>query len=608
VANSALLLTAAIPTLNTRLVWQDWLAILGYIVLALGVGTYMARRASRSTDDFYLAGRKLPWWIAGTSLVATSFAADTPLVITGWVRTAGISQNWLWWGMASGSVLSFVMLAGWWRRLEVTTDAELIERRYGGTQAKMLRGFFGTYHALVTNTIVLVWVLVAMNKVVRVVLDIPAVSADGVALNYDAYIVAAGVVLALTYSFMSGFWGVVVTDFFQFFLALGGAVLLSWKAISELGGMEGAREAFAGLGKSVTDFVPARKLAEDGTALPWLTSAAWALGGFGAFMIFVGFQGWFNKNSDGGGPAVQRFSSCLDENHARKASLWYHIAHYALRPWPWIAVALASLILIKVGDLPLIEVKGKMEPDHEAAYPMMMALYLGPGLFGLMCASFLAAFMSTLDTHFNLASAYLVNDTYRRFLVKDKGPRHYVWVGRFVEIGIGLIAGFLAVEAASINDLFVFSLSLLGGLGPALLLRWFWWRANAWTEISALATSTLATFVVDLPYPLSYLVIVSLSLVVMVTVTLLTKPVERKHLQAFHDKVRPVGWWKPLAKVGQPKHGWAVFLGWAGGVCLIYSLIFLPGAWLLGRPMAPYAITALVGAGLLRWSWPRTMA
>ena len=191
----------------------DWLAIGLYLAFALGIGTYLAKRAGQSTEEFYLAGRTLPWWMAGTSLVATSFAADTPLVVTGWVRSAGISQNWLWWGMAVGGVLSFVVLAGWWRRLEVTTDAEFIERRYSGKPARFLRGFYGAYHALITNTIVLTWVLLAMVKVVRVVLQLPDTS-------WDIWIVGTGLVLALTYSFMSGLWGVVVTDFFQFFLAL----------------------------------------------------------------------------------------------------------------------------------------------------------------------------------------------------------------------------------------------------------------------------------------------------------------------------------------------------------------------------------------------------
>ncbi|MHC4823154.1 MAG: sodium:solute symporter family protein [Planctomycetota bacterium] len=591
----------------TRFHLLDWLAIGGYLVFALGVGIYLTKRASRSTGDFYLAGRSLPWWVAGTSLVATSFAADTPLVVSGWVRSDGISMNWIWWGMAVGGSLTFVCLAAWWRRLEVTTDAEAIEIRYSGRAAKFLRGFYGGYHALITNTVILAWVLLAMLKLVRVVLDLDDDS-------LDHWIVGVALVLALSYSFLSGLWGVVMTDFFQFFLALFGALLLAWKSIDALGGLEAARESFRQLGPATTSILPTAVDEETGAALPWTALAYWTQG-FGAFFVFTAVQGWLNKNADGGGAGVQRYSACRTESHARGAALWFHLAHYCLRPWPWIVVGLASMILISTGELSMLE----SGPDYEEAYPRMMAMLLGPGLFGLLCASFLAAFMSTLDTHFNLGSAYLVNDLYRRFLNRKAKPTHYVWVGRFAEIGIGLLAALFALSADSISNLFTFSLSLLGGVGPALLLRWFWWRANPWTELSALLTSTLltlllnstmfgtATDLVDIPYPLSYLLVIGLSLVVCLVTTLLTPPVEREHLRAFHDKVQPAGAWKPYGTgaVGRLR---PILVGWAGGIALIYGLLFGIGGWLLGDPILLPFTTALVGAGLLRWSWPRSVA
>lgn len=619
--------------------WLDWVAIGVYLVFAIGVGSYLAKRASTSTESFYLAGRTLPWWVAGTSIVATSFAADTPLVVTGWVRTGGIAQNWLWWGMAGGGALSIIVLAAWWRRLQVTTDAEIIEHRYGGRQANALRGFLGAYHALVTNTIVLTWVLLAMKKVVRVVLDLPDDS-------YDVWIVGGGLALALVYSFLSGLWGVVVTDFFQFFLALLGALLLGWEAMTEMGGLAEARAAFAELSPETTRMIPARAVnPETDTAYGWLEGAAWIGNSFGAFLIFLGLQGWLNKNADGGGPAVQRYSACRDEHHARAAALWYHIAHYALRPWPWIFVALASMVLVDPALLPTTN--GGV--DHEAAYPYMMKTLLGPGIFGLLCASFLAAFMSTLDTHFNLASAYLVNDCYRRFLVRDAGPRHYVWVGRFLEIAIGALAASLALVADSISDLFTFSLTLLGGLGPAMLLRWFWWRANAWTEISALATSTGVTLVMTLvswqarawaqlieladstgvtlirdlardaspmpegipawtQYPLGYAITIGCSLAVMLTVTLLTPPVDDARLARFAGKIHPVGWWGRFRTDPGSGRGWVVLAGWMGGAALIYGMVFLPGRWLLGQPWWPSLLVALAGAVVLRLCWRRAVA
>ena len=545
----------------------------------MSVGIYLTKRASKSTDDFYLAGRSLKWWVAGTSLVATSFAADTPLVISGWVRSSGISQNWLWWGMAVGGSLTFVVLAAWWRRLEVTTDAEFIERRYSGKPASFLRGFYGCYHALITNTIVLTWVLLAMLKLVRVILG----AEDG---SYDIYIVGGGLVLALSYSFLSGLWGVVVTDLMQFALAMFGAILLAYKSIDALGGFTAAQQAFAELPRATTSIMPLAN--EEG--LSW-DSIAWWSQGFGAFFIFIGIQGWLNKNADGGGAGVQRYSASLDENHARKAALWFNIAHYCIRPWPWIIVGLASIILIDPSALPVVN--GAI--DHEAAYPMMMAQLLGPGLFGLLCASFLAAFMSTLDTHFNLASAYLVNDVYRRFVRKEAPDKHYVWVGRFAEILIGIIAAAFALQADSIANLFTFSLSLMGGLGPALLLRWFWRRANVFTEISALATSTILTFVtksLEFDYPFSYMVVVLGSLVVAVSVTYATPPADKDTIDRFYSIIRP-------DEISKPHF----FAAWGGGIALIYGLLLAIGQFLLGGAFIAPLIIAVTGAIILRLCW-----
>jgi SSS family solute:Na+ symporter len=557
----------------------DWIAVIGYIVFAMSVGIYLTKRASKSTDDFYLAGRSLKWWVAGTSLVATSFAADTPLVISGWVRSSGISQNWLWWGMAVGGSLTFVVLAAWWRRLEVTTDAEFIERRYSGKPASFLRGFYGCYHALITNTIVLTWVLLAMLKLVRVILG----AEDG---SYDIYIVGGGLILALSYSFLSGLWGVVVTDLMQFALAMFGAILLAYKSIDALGGFTAAQHAFAELPRATTSIMPLAN--EEG--LSW-NSIAWWSQGFGAFFIFIGIQGWLNKNADGGGAGVQRYSASLDENHARKAALWFNIAHYCIRPWPWIIVGLASIILIDPSALPVVN--GAI--DHEAAYPMMMAQLLGPGLFGLLCASFLAAFMSTLDTHFNLASAYLVNDVYRRFVRKEAPDKHYVWIGRFAEILIGIIAAAFALQADSIANLFTFSLSLMGGLGPALLLRWFWRRANVFTEISALATSTILTFVtksLEFDYPFSYMVVVLGSLVVAVSVTYATPPADKDTIDRFYSIIRP-------DEISKPHF----FAAWGGGIALIYGLLLAIGQFLLGGAFIAPLIIAVTGAIILRLCW-----
>lgn len=587
----------------------DWVAIFGYLALALTVGVLMTKQASGSTEDFYLAGRRLTWWLAGTSLVATSFAADTPLVVTNWVRTGGISQNWLWWGMAVGHSLVTICIAAWWHRAGVMTDAELAERRYAGKPAKILRGFYGGYHALITNTIVLAWVLTAMVKIARVVLDLKTPGSDVI-------IVAASVLVALTYSVMSGLWGVVLTDFFQFWLAIGGAFLLAWRGLSELGGLDGLRTAIADLPAATTALVPEAARGAGGESLSPLRAMAYWTSGFGAFIIFTGVQGWLNKNADGGAQAMQRFVACRTENHARGTALWFSLAHYCLRPWPWIIVALASLFLIDSSQL-LLTAQGL--PDQESAYPLMMKQFLGPGLFGLMCASFLAAFMSTVDTHFNLASAYLVNDVYRRFIKKAASGRHYVWVGRGAECLVGALGGLLALKAGSIAALFTFSLNLLGGLGPAILMRWFWWRANAWTEISALLTSTLLAVLmqkdlffgahppIEIAYPLSNAVVVGASAFVCILVTLLTAPTDRSTLQAFYDSIRPSGAWGPFRRGDEKSRVLPLLLGWTGCASLIFGLLFGVGSWILGRESWPYFLTALLGAAALKWAWPRAL-
>jgi len=263
----------------TRFHLYDWIAILTYVGFALTVGIVMTKKASGSTDDFYLAGRSLPWWVAGTSLVATTFAADTPLLVSGWVRINGIAQNWLWWGMAVGGSLTFVVIAGWWRRAMITTDAEFIELRYSAKPARFLRGFYGAYHSLITNTLVLVWVLTAMVKLVRVILDVHDDS-------LDAAIVGGALFLALVYSFLSGLWGVVITDFVQFFLALAGGILLAVFAVETLGGIQAARDAFAALPVQTTSLIP-----DTGFYTELGTMGAWILERFPYYYLLTAALG-----------------------------------------------------------------------------------------------------------------------------------------------------------------------------------------------------------------------------------------------------------------------------------------------------------------------------
>jgi len=432
----------------------DWVIVAGYLVLTLALGIFFARRAGRSTTEFFLSGRSLPWWLAGTSMVATSFASDTPLVVTGWVRRSGISFNWIWWSFAIGGMFSVFLLSRLWRRAEVITDVELTELRYSGKSAAALRAFRGAYMGVIVNCITLAWVIVAMVKLAGTLAPLPPAWVKGIGgvlepiglgwVDPQKFLaVAVCIVLTAVYSVLSGLWGVVVTDLFQFVLAMGGAILLCVLAVRGVGGpaelARGAAESSA-LGERLLEFFP--RLPEKGH---WFGTQFWS-GPFLAFCVFLSMQWWANKNADGGGVVVQRMLSARDERHALLGTLWFNIANYALRPWPWILVALASVIVFP-------------DVDGESAYPAMMKRFLPAGLMGVMVASFLGAFMSTIDTHLNLSSAYIVNDVYRRFVRKHAPERHYVLVSRIASVGFVILGSAIALISDSIS-----------GPGPSLVL------------------------------------------------------------------------------------------------------------------------------------------
>ncbi|HUW58796.1 MAG TPA: sodium:solute symporter family protein, partial [Planctomycetota bacterium] len=451
----------------------DWVIIVGYLVFALLVGLVFTRRAGKSTREFFISGRNLPWWIAGTSMVATSFASDTPLVITGWVRKGGIAENWIWWSWAAGGMFSVFLLSRLWRRAEVVTDVELTELRYSGRPGAALRGFRAAYLAIPINSIIMAWVIVAMAKFMNVLFLDPSAGATVMTPYVKAVIIC--ITIATVYSVLSGFWGVVVTDFVQFIIAMGGSIALAVLAVRHVGGLDALREhaaAASSLGTRLLRFFPEPP---DGAALMswefWQTP-------FFAFLVYISVQWWANKNADGGGIIIQRMVSSKNERHALLATLWFNVAHYALRPWPWILVALVS-----VAVLPNLA-------DGEAAYPEMVKALAPAGLLGLIIASFLAAFMSTIDSTLNLSSSYVVNDFYRRFVRKDASERHYVGVSRVASVYFMILASCIAVMFDSISGLFKFLLAFSSGVGLVYIGRWFWWRINAWSEISAMVASS----------------------------------------------------------------------------------------------------------------------
>ena len=628
----------------------DWTLIIGYALFALGVGLYFRKRAGEDIEEFFLSGRTLPWWIAGTSMVATTFASDTPLVISGWVRTHGIWQNWQWWTTAVGGMVTVFLFARYWRRGNVMTAAELSELRYGGREAKVLRGFLGVYQALITNTIILCWVIVAAKKIMAAVFGVdPTIAVIGACS------------LALVYSVMSGFWGVVVTDIVQFVMAMVGAIVLAAVVWGEVGGSTGVLAAAAagtgGFNADTLSFFPTAGTGSLFDASFWTVSIA-------TVFVFLGVQWWAYEYVDGGILAVQRISAAKSERDGMLAYLWYAVAHFALRPWPWIMVGIASLIVfprieitspvagtvvsvedhvvqvlpddqeaplewnlrelgqdddpawypsqikVKVGsDEKPTKVKADeviATTDPESAYLFMMRRFLGPGLLGLVVASLLAAFMSTIDTHVNLASSFFVNDVYRRFLSTGASDKHYVFVARLASAGVLAIGGFLALQADSISFLFGFFMSFLAGVGPVYIARWLWWRVRGTTEIVAILTSSLVATYLTFVEPKGWdihalseageltaagrlLIVVAASLATIGLSLLFTKARDPRDLVGFYRRVRPIGWGGPVRALcpdvpSSRPEVMPIVVGSIAGIGMIYGLLFALGSFLLARP------------------------
>jgi len=589
--------------------WIDWSIIISYILFSLGVGIYFSKRAASSTEEYFLSGRSLPWWIVGTSMVATTFAADTPLAITEFVRGPGIWQNWFWWNLLMGSLLSVFLFSRLWRRAEILTDNELLELRYSGKPAAFLRAFKAGYFAILYNFIVMGWVINAMASVVSVMLNMDKWTA-----------VWLCVIIALVYAILSGFWGVVVTDLVQFVIAMFGSIALAIIALNYVGGMEVLLSKLNELLGSdvVTDntlkFIP--PIPDTGVA----TQTFWE-SPFSKFLIFISVMWWSHHGTDGGGYIIQRMSSAKNERHALLATLWFNIAHYALRVWPWIIVAVVSIVMFPIIPSEYSELGVK------AGYPLVMNTLLGPGLKGILIVSFLAAFMSTIDTHLNWGVSYLINDIYKRFFKPNETERHYVLVGKIMTVVLMILAAFTALKMQSISKAWEFIFAMGAGIGLVLILRWFWWRVNAWSEITALATSIVITISFEiiayfqtinnnLEYSLfgsapaifgmslqvhhKLMIIVPIAIIAWVTVTFFTEPEPMTKLETFYKRVQPGGWWGPVTSsfdhTLQPVTK-GIFILWLAGVMMIYGFTFGIGNLIFQNYSASVILFGFAGIG-----------
>ena len=548
--------------------WLDWVIVAVFFFISILLGTVFTRRAGQSLESYFVSNRSLPWWLAGSSIAATAFSSDTPLLITGMVRQKGIWGTWEVLSLALSTMLSVFVFAKLWKRANVLTEVELVERRYSGPPAAVLRGFKAIYWGVLYNCFIIgAWPVTGLRKVLEELLHVSRETA-----------IVSCVVLAALYTSCSGLWGVMLTDFFQFLWAMAGAVLLAWAAIHALGGIGVLRATLA-----TTPYVH---------AVPPLPGAGESLiaSPFGWFLGLILIQWWAWKNADGGGVIVQRLVSCKDERQAMKSVLWFSIAHYCLRAWPWILTALASLILIP-NESVLIQQGGRWIVDHERAYPLLITQLLPAGLRGVMVASFFAAFLSTVSTQLNWGASYVVNDWYKRFINRTAEDRHYVWVSRLVPFGLAAGSMGVAFAMTSVGQAFTLILNLTAGIGPVLLLRWGWWRVNAWSEIAALVASPVILAI--RPQALAWLGWPSGSLtelawmvlgtaLVWIPVTLLTPPVDRAVLKRFYADVRPPGAWKPVALVTATQDVWLMSVfQWAVGSLAIVLSALGPLEWLL---------------------------
>lgn len=559
----------------------DWSIVAAYFGVSILIAVYYSKRAGRGVDEFFLSGRNLPWWLAGTSMVATTFAADTPLAVAGLVAKNGIAGNWLWWNMAFGGMATVLFFARPWRRAGILTDVEFAELRYTGRPAALLRGFRALYLGVPINCLIIGWVNLAMAKILAVT------------LGWDR-LTAVLISLAVTglYSALSGLWGVVVTDFFQFTFAMAGTIALAVFALNApgVGGVAGLR---AQLPASAFDFLP--RVGADGGVDAGLVLAL----PLAAFLAHVGVQWWAawypGAEPGGGGYVAQRIMSARDERHSFLATLWFTLAHYCLRPWPWILVGLASLVLY-----PGLA-------DHEAGYVMVMRDHLPLGWRGLLLAAFFAAYMSTISTQLNWGTSYVINDFYRRFVRPQASEAHYVWASRMATLVLMVLGAAVTFVLSSVAQAWEFMIESGAGIGLVLMLRWYWWRVNAWSEIAALVASALGFACIRLftpwTFPYSFLALVAWTTVCWLAVTLLTPPEPHARLVAFYERIRPAGpGWRAWARrAGLPAPGpvGGLLLAWLLGCVLIYATLFGIGALILRSPGAalPFLAAALLAAG-----------
>lgn len=649
----------------------DWIIIVGFLVLIVAVGLSYTKKAGQDLSNFFLGGRNLPWYIAGISMVATTFAADTPLAVTELVGQGGISNNWIWWSFLAGGMLTTFFFANLWRRAEVLTEVELIEMRYSGKPAAFLRGFKAVYLGLFMNVLIIGWVNLALMTLLEVFFHISSTEA----LLYTAL----AMTLVAVYSSLSGLLGVAITDVIQFVIAMTGCIILAVLTLNseQVGGITGLK---ASLPAETLNFFPSITSGESvgdnmASAKLWVIS-------IGAFLAHTTIQWWASwypgAEPGGGGYIAQRMMSAKNEKHAVYATLFFQIAHYCIRPWPWIIVGLCAISLYglepsikdevlakeiavvqKAGDfkdnmftkntteltslaqkdatvkqfLPqltainqrLRELATNDEQLHKAlaytadqrkGYVYAMTDFLPAGLKGLLLVAFFAAYMSTISTQLNWGASYMVNDFYHRFLDPNATQARLVKIARLTTLVLMIIGLLVSTQITSISGVWSFIIECGAGLGLVLILRWYWWRINAWSEIVATIAPFIAfaacRFVFDVAFPESLFITVAFTTVAWLVATYFTQPTDMKKLKAFYVKVRPGGAWGPVQQLTSlaghtPKLG-SLVISWLSAIVMTYAILFAIGkALFVEWDMAlTWTGVALISFAILRISLART--
>ena len=583
----------------------DWIIIISFLLLILFVGLIVSNKSGESSSQFFLSGRNMPWWLLGLSMVATTFSTDTPNLVTDIVRNNGVAGNWIWWVFLLTGLLTVFIYAKLWRKSNVNTDIEFYELRYSGKPAKFLRGFRAIYLGVIFNILAMGGISLAAIKIGQVMLGLTAFETIGI----------AGIITVF-FSTMGGFKGVVYTDFILFFVAMAGSVGAALYIVNmpEIGGIQ--------------SLITHSNVADKISMLPDFSNTEQLIMLLIIPLAVQWWSAWYPGSEPGGGGYIaQRMLAAKDENHAIGATFFFNIMHYALRPWPWILVALSSLVIFP--DIASIsEAFPAVSEDklgHDLAYSAMLTK-LPTGLLGLVLASLIAAYMSTISTHLNWGASYIVNDFYKQQINPTASEKQLVNVGRFATVFLFLASASLALLLTNALQLFDFILMFGAGTGLIFILRWFWWRINAWSEISAIFVSGIVSILFNMqiisdvlfgenalmPEYMKFPMVVIITTIIWIVVTFATPPENKEVLLNFYKKITPGGpGWKAVVGNNQiEKSQWSVpsgILAMILALIMIYSLLFATGYFIYGNFQLGIILTAIavIAAYLLSKVWKK---